>query len=161
MENDELIQADEWIPILLETLKEGKIAKISPNGYSMYPLLVGGRDDVFLKLSEDALKVGDVVLYRRKSGKHVLHRIYRIVGTEYYMLGDYQTEIEGPLKREQILAVAESFERKGKKIFCDNKKYKIYVKVWNYIRPLRPILIKMWRGIRIIMRKQKKEIMEE
>lgn len=151
---DSQVQADEWIPVLLETLREGKKAKISPNGYSMYPFLVGGRDDAVLKLTENKLKTGDVVLYRRNSGKYVLHRIYKIKDDKYYMLGDYQTEIEGPIEKEQILAVAESFVRKGKRVSCDNKRYKMYVKIWNSIVPLRPILIVLWRGIRIIMGKQ-------
>ena len=54
----------------IETLiKSGQSVQLYPQGYSMYPLLVPGRDEVILSpLPARPLRRGEVVLYRdRKS----------------------------------------------------------------------------------------------
>ena len=62
MENgEEEISADVWIPELIKDMEKGMEVKLSPNGGSMLPFIVGGRDEVFLVLPAQ-LKRGDVVL---------------------------------------------------------------------------------------------------
>ena len=58
-------------------LEQGKRLRIKPRGYSMYPLIVPGRDEVFVeRVSPESLRRGDVVLYRRRDENIlVLHRI--------------------------------------------------------------------------------------
>lgn len=153
------VAADEWMPFVLELLKEGKKLKIAPNGYSMYPFLISDRDEVLLRLPDRALKKGDIVLYRRDNGVFVLHRIHHINEKGYYMLGDSQTWIEGPLRAEQILALAENIERKGKTISCNNKYYNLIWRIWMLFRPLRPMLMKVWLLVRKIV--DRKEIAEK
>ena len=84
-------------------LKAGACIQIHPQGYSMYPFIDPRRDEVVLAGIEDgsALRRGDVVLYRRENGMLVLHRIYKIGQDGLYLLGDHQTAIEGPVRREQ------------------------------------------------------------
>ena len=93
-------QIDEHSAVI-RTLKENDI-KIKPKGYSMYPLFVPGRDyAVITHIEPDKLKKGDVVLYRRhdNTGILVLHRICRIDKNGFYMVGDNQSVIEGPLEK--------------------------------------------------------------
>ena len=79
-------------------LEDGKIIQIKPQGYSMYPLLLPGRDEVQIEKTDiTKVKRGDVLLYRRQEGILVLHRVYRRTKDGLYMVGDNQTEIEGPL----------------------------------------------------------------
>ena len=150
MENgEEEISADVWIPELIKDMEKGMEVKLSPNGGSMLPFIVGGRDEVFLVLP-DRLKRGDVVLYRRNTGKYVLHRIHHIHKKEreqFYLIGDSQVEIEGPLEREQMIGVAESFIRKGKHFSKNHIGYRIWYKMWLFMRPLRPQLIHLWWGV--------------
>ena len=82
-----------------QLLKEGNVLQIRPQGYSMYPLLVPGRDEVLLEKTDPRrAKRGDVLLYRRQNeGILVLHRVYRHTKEGLYMVGDNQTAIEGPL----------------------------------------------------------------
>ena len=70
----------------LETLLEqGNILKIKPQGYSMYPLFIPGRDEALIEqVPTTQLKRGDVVLYRRRHGILVLHRICRITPAGYH-----------------------------------------------------------------------------
>lgn len=108
-------QIDEHSAVI-RTLKENDI-KIKPKGYSMYPLFVPGRDyAVITHIEPDKLKKGDVVLYRRhdNTGILVLHRICRIDKNGFYMVGDNQSEIEGPLEKnvfmESLLLLKETAE---------------------------------------------------
>ena len=81
-----------------QLLEDGHVIRIKPEGYSMYPFFVPGRDAAIIeKVSTDTLKKGDVALYRRDGSILVLHRICRITQKGFYMVGDNQSEIEGPL----------------------------------------------------------------
>ena len=143
-----MIATDEWIPIYLEGLKEGKKVKIEPFGFSMYPLLVGNRDSLILKSIDCPLRRGDICLYRRDDGKYVTHTVHHTDDKGTYFLGESQKNIEGPLRDDQILAVAESFIRKGKEYSCENRKYKFAHEIWIRLRPFRKPLIKAYRFVR-------------
>lgn len=138
-----MIRADDWIPTIIPFIEEGKTVKIMPQGFSMVPFITGGRDEVNLVQIKGELKRGDIVVYRRDNAIYVLHRVYKIKNGEYYMLGDAQTEVEGPLRREQMIAKVESYYRKGKLIVCQSRREKVEYTLWFAIRPLRPLVIKM------------------
>jgi len=129
---------------IIQALKMGNIM-IKPQGYSMYPLFVPGRDlAVITKAEPSNLKRGDVVLYRRwdASGILVLHRIARITKEGFFMVGDNQTKIEGPLKSEQIYGKLIEIVRKEKHISVNNLLYKALSWLWLCLRPVRrPISI--------------------
>ncbi|MBU7007240.1 S26 family signal peptidase [Phosphitispora fastidiosa] len=119
--------------------------KIPFAGLSMYPLLAGGRDEVIIAaVSGRHLKRGDIVLYQRKDGTHVLHRIHHINDAAYYMLGDAQTWIEGPVREEEVLAVVTEIIRKEKSILCSNSGYRFISELWLLLRPIRPQLIRIF-----------------
>ena len=83
-------------------LRENKAIQIRPQGYSMYPFLVPGRDEVVIEsVDPHKVKRGDVILYRRTGSILVLHRVYRHDKTGIYMVGDNQTEIEGNMSQCQ------------------------------------------------------------
>ena len=84
-------------------------------GVSMLPMLKQGRDLFILKKKTDQrCKKYDVVLYYRKPGQYVLHRIVEVHEKEYVILGDNCEHKEYGIKEEDILAVMDSFVRKGK-----------------------------------------------
>lgn len=69
----------------------------------MYPLFIPGRDEACIEhVAFSSLKRDDVVLYRRDESILVLHRIWKITGDSFYMVGDNQTQIEGPLRADQV-----------------------------------------------------------
>ena len=66
----------------------GRPVRFRLKGWSMFPLLRDGRDEVVLyPCTEDELQTMDVVLFRY-NGRHVLHRIIRREGTRLYIRGD-------------------------------------------------------------------------
>lgn len=130
-------------------LKEGNCIRFKPQGYSMYPVLVPGRDEVIVAPIEEAqtLKRGQVVLYRRykTNGEKdilVLHRICKVNEQGIYLVGDNQKEVEGPLQMTQMLGIATTIYRKGCEISTDNLWYRFVTGIWLILRPVRPMISK-------------------
>lgn len=140
-EQGTVIPATEWLTAMLPLLESGHELKIHPSGTSMVPFLRGDRDQAILtSVTGKRLKRGDVVLYVRKNGIHILHRIHHVKDGAYFMLGDSHTWIEGPVEKEAILAVASSLIRKGRVIQGDSPFYRFLARVWLRLRPLRPAI---------------------
>ena len=145
-------EMDLIFPVIEEIIKNGQTAKIKVSGTSMYPLVQHRRDSVVLKRAGE-LKMGDVPLFKRADGHYVLHRIVKIKDGKFGTMGDFETEVEYPVMKDAVVAVAEGFYRKGRYISCESLWYKIYWRVWNVLRPVRPLMIKI---IRLIGKTRKK-----
>lgn len=127
-----------------QLLKEGKTLRIQPQGYSMYPLFIPGRDEALLKqFPIETLHRNDVVLYRRSQGILVLHRIWKITPEGFYMVGDHQSQPEGPLKPEQIHGVLIAFIRKGRRISVKHPIYRLLSSLWLRMLPIRPACFRL------------------
>ena len=127
---ENMIATDEWMPIYLKGIEMGQTVRLTPFGFSMYPLLVGGRDSLLLKKIKGKLKRGDICLYRRDNGIYVTHTVYKTDDKGTYFLGESQQDIEGPLRDDQILAVAEAFIRRDKEYSCDGSLYRFLHEIW-------------------------------
>ena len=99
---------------LLELLEDAESVPLVISGSSMIPFLVHGRDTVYLSKVAHPLKKGDMILYRRDNGAYILHRIYRVDGETYTLVGDAQTQLEPGVRQDQVLAVVNAVCRKGK-----------------------------------------------
>ncbi len=134
-------------------LAEGKSIRIHPQGYSMYPLFVPGRDEaVIAPANTEMLKRGDVVLYRREGSILVLHRIWKRTGEGLFMVGDNQKVIEGPLKKEQVKGILCQVIRRGKCFSVRNPFYRLLSAVWLMLRPMRPALSKAAARMKRVLR---------
>ena len=124
-----------------QLLEDGHVIRIKPEGYSMYPFFVPA---IIEKVSTDTLKKGDVALYRRDGSILVLHRICRITQKGFYMVGDNQSVIEGPLRPDQIRGKMVAFERKGRRpVSVGQMRYRILSGIWLRLLPMRPIFWKI------------------
>lgn len=147
--NDGFIPAVQWSSAILPILNEGHTLRLPFKGLSMHPLLVGDRDEVIIETAlGKCLQRGDIALYKRKDGMHVLHRIHHIKNKKYFMVGDAQTLIEGPVEESDVLAVVTTIIRKGKPIECNQLGYQFMSELWLLMRPVRPQIMKMIRWIR-------------
>jgi len=146
---DVFISATDWTAVILPILSKGYRLRIPLKGMSMYPLIVGDRDEAVISSIGGKKPVrGDIVLYVSEDGIHALHRIHHVRGRDYYMLGDSQTWIEGPIKEDAILAVATEIIRKGKRISCNNAAYRLFAELWLLVRPIRPGVLYIYRKFR-------------
>lgn len=148
-------QEAKLIEEMIDYARQGHRVCLLGNGQSMWPLLVDGRDYIFLESVENDTELirGDVVLYQ-VNGRYILHRIYRVTEKGYEMLGDGNVMIEPPLPREQIFLKAVAYERKGKRVSADAWQLQVYAKVWMRMRKVRPWIR---RGIRFLKGERKRE----
>lgn len=110
-------------------------------GTSMYPLFLTHRDAVFLGALDREIKRYDVVLYTNPKGDYILHRVIGIKETHFVIRGDntYKKEY---VPRERVIAYMLSFTRKGKHHKATEFGYKLYSRFWNFIYPVRWLLLK-------------------
>ncbi len=123
---------------LLETVDR---LPLRVSGSSMSPFLVHDRDTVYLTRPKGLPRVGDIVLYRRRSGAYILHRVCRAEGKHFCAVGDAQTEIECGLAAEQIIAVVCCAVRKGRRQAPGCFWWEFFEKVWVRVIPCRPALL--------------------
>lgn len=142
--NDQATSSAPFSIDIEQLLSNGTTIKIKPQGYSMYPLFVPGRDEACIECTDfSSLKRGDVILYRRDKSILVLHRIWKITGNSFYMVGDNQTEIEGPLRADQLRGKLTGFVRNGKFVDVKNPIYRFLSGLWLFLRPMRPCAWKL------------------
>ena len=131
------VDTQEYVSMLKDLVEEGHQVSLLIAGSSMAPFLIHHRDTVYFKKPDRELKVGDIVFYRRANGRYVMHRIRWIRQDGYYMIGDGQTQTEGPLKREQIFGLITAVKRKDKLIRPGDFWWEFFARVWLRIIPLR------------------------
>ena len=114
------------------SIKELGYAVAPITGTSMLPLLKEGRDRVELEpCSQERLKKGDVVLYKKNDGTLVLHRIIKTENREFFtVLGDHQFNNAERVNKNQIIAVACGFFIKGRYVNEKTRQYRLYKKIW-------------------------------
>lgn len=134
---------------LEQLLANGYSIRIHPQGFSMYPLFIPGRDEAVIEpVNIQTLRRNDVVLYRRDSGILVLHRICKITSEGIWLVGDNQTEIEGPLRTDQIKGHLCIAVRNGREIPVNTPTYRFLTSFWLFLRPIRPVFWKVSRFFR-------------
>ena len=143
----------EMLPVIEEMLKaDGKVTFI-PEGISMLPIIVGGKDSVTIKKPEGRLQKYDACLYRRENGGFVLHRVIKVMPHSYIMSGDNQYAKEKGIKDEQIIGVLVSVNKNGKEIKCDGFFFRFYV--FLICNPFSKFLKKNWARVRNCLSKVK------
>lgn len=115
------------------------------HGYSMYPLLFDHKDSVYIEKAKEFRKY-DVVLFKRKSGQLVLHRIVGFEGDTLLICGDNEFKIE-KVNKEQVLGKMTEFSRKNKEYTVNNFWYKLYYRVWCFSFPTKRVLRKIYTVI--------------
>lgn len=143
-EIDKIRQVDtkEYLSILREITEQGKTVHVLITGNSMSPFLIHLRDQIYFRKPDRRLKKGDIVFYQRDNGQFIMHRICKVNETGYYMVGDAQTDIEGPLREEQIFGLVVSVRRKGKMEQPGSFWWDFFEHVWINCIPLRPVIRK-------------------
>lgn len=137
------IASKELFPFVEELMRDGKNVRITVRGNSMYPFIRSGTDDVLLRTAAfPDLKRLDIVFVKRDNGAYVLHRVCAIKGNVFFMVGDAQKDIEGPLRSSQVIAKVDVIFRGQHVIRCDAKKWRFFASFWMFLRPVRVKIIK-------------------
>lgn len=137
-----------YMDVMKELVQEGKTVSILVSGSSMSPFLIHRRDRVFFEQPDSPLKRGDIVFYQRESGQYVMHRIWKIKEDGLYIVGDAQTQLEGPVSEQQVFARISKCERDGKCLTKGDFWWDFFEKVWIRMVPIRPWIWKCYEKIR-------------
>lgn len=141
------VDTNEYISVLKELTDSGKEVGVLIAGNSMSPFLRHQRDYICFKRLDRMPVKGDMVFYQRKNGQYIMHRIYKVKDEGFYIVGDAQMEIEGPVHREQIFAVVTRVKRKGKWIEPGDFWWEFFEHVWIRIVPMRRLIRRTYREI--------------
>ena len=115
---------------IASVIREKGFCMITPKGYSMYPMLKQGRNQVCVVRAEQPLELYDVALYIRSDGTHVLHRVIGFEENSYIMCGDNQWEPEHGITPEMVIGRLDSWYKGKKEYKTDGKRYLRYVRFW-------------------------------
>lgn len=123
--------------MLRQLVEEGHQVGMTIVGTSMEPFLKDRRDEIFFQKPLRKLKPGDMVFYQRADGSYVMHRICKKTHEGYFMAGDHQMVLEGPLAEKQIFAVVTEVKRNGKLTTEKHLIWKFYASIWRRLFPIR------------------------
>ncbi len=126
------MKMEQMQPLIEESIKNGGNFTFYPKGTSMLPTIIPGKDTV--KLCELAqIKKYDILLYKRKNGQYIMHRIVKTKyfpktnGIVFTMCGDNQVIYEHGITPDMLIAKVKSIIKPdGTEIPCtgeQNRKY--------------------------------------
>ena len=141
------VDTREYVSVLKEMVEQGHEVSMTVAGTSMEPFLVHNRDKIYFKKPDGTIKKGDMVFYRRETGAYVMHRVIKVKKQQYYMAGDHQTFLEGPIEKKQIFAKIVSVERDGEWLTENDKLWKFYAVWWRRLFWIRKVVGKLKRII--------------
>ncbi len=143
-----IVDTREYVGVLRELTEEGREVSMIISGSSMSPFLIHERDTIYFKKPDRELRRGDMVFYQRLNGQFVMHRIWKVKPEGYYIVGDAQQIIEGPVAREQIFALITKVRRKGKILKPGDFWWEFFERVWIRMVPMRRIIEKAYSFMR-------------
>lgn len=135
-------QLKEFEAVIQEVLDSGGEFQLYPRGSSMLPLIREGRDWVMLVQKGKTLHHNDIVLYHRKDGSFVLHRIVKVRNDGYVLCGDNQVQLETGIQDDQIIALVKGIGRKGKQVSKHSLWLRLYEWIWCYL-PFRKLYFRI------------------
>ena len=74
-----------------------------------------------------------------------MHRVMKVKKRKFYMAGDHQTFLEGPIEEEQIFAKVVSVERDGAWMTEKDKLWKFYADWWRRLFWVSKVINKLKR----------------
>lgn len=126
--------------------ENGQSIRITVVGDSMYPFLRSGIDSVeLIKADFCDIELNDIVLVERLSGEYVLHRVFKKTQYNFYLQGDAQTYIEGPLNPEQLKARVKTIWRGDRVVPCSNYIWQLTGKIWRQYLYIKGSVGRFWR----------------
>lgn len=140
-----LVHTGDYVKILEDLAQEDKTVGVPVSGNSMSPFLISQRDYVIFQKPNRPLQKGDIVFFRRDSGEYILHRVSKIRKNQYYILGDAQTMVEGPIREDQIFGLVTKVRRKGRWIDPSDFWWKFFEKVWIQMVPMRTLIMSIYK----------------
>ena len=114
-------------------------------GTSMLPFIIGSKESVELVRWEKDFQIGDIVLAWTKD-YYVIHRIIKINGDDYTLMGDGNIIGTESCKRSDIVAKAEYVvDKHGNKHYLYTPRRCQASRLWNKLKPVRRWILAIYR----------------
>lgn len=139
------VDTREYVAVLKEMVEQGMEVSMTVSGTSMEPFLIHNQDRIYFQKPKGPIKKGDMVFFQRKTGEYVMHRIMRVRDHQYYLAGDHQTFLEGPIEESRIFAKVVSVERAGVWLSEDDRVWRFYAVWWRRLFWVRKVVNKLKR----------------
>lgn len=141
MQQDELLLNNrQFFTEITRMLAEGETVTIKAKGNSMFPFITGGRDSVVLR-SDGNVGTGDIVLAKVEGKGHVVHRVYRVDGDRFVLMGDGNLHERECCDREDVKGKVVMILRGGKAVGCSSPSMKAKSALWRRLLPVRRYLL--------------------
>ncbi len=147
-EKNIVFSTDDFKLKIIPLLEEGLTVPLTVSGGSMNPYIVPERDTVIISKPKFPLKKGDIAFFERAGGQIVMHRVCKVKDGAYYFVGDAQTDIEGPIVKEQIFGKINKIIRKGKAEEKGSFTWFFFRHIWIRMIPLRPFCMKLYEKLK-------------
>ena len=125
----------------------------------MMPLIKQGRDVLVIEKVSRPLGKGDIPLYKRDSGKYVLHRIIGCGRGMYKICGDNRISVERGIEDRHIIGVLVGIIRDGKELplsEAEGRFYRFYMCNLFFVKVIKFKFRALLRKIKGIFVKPKK-----
>lgn len=140
-----------------QELEKNGILIYTTVGMSMRPFLRSGQDLMVIEArKEHRFRTRDVILYRRDSGKYVLHRIMAVRKQDYVLCGDNCWDLEPGIRDDQVLGVLTAVIRDGKRLDVRSTGYRAKVFVWWLLYPVRAVVFMLRTLTGVVWKRFKK-----
>ena len=125
-----IVDINEYMPVLIDLINQGKDVRFTVTGSSK-PV--------------EPFKKGDIVFFQRENGQYVMHRIHHIKKGMLYIIGDNQTDMEGPVDPKQVFGIIHTVYRKDKKITEGDFWWVFFEKIWLHLIPFRHLIMRLYK----------------
>ena len=142
------IDTQAYLTVLRELVEDGNSVSLNVSGMGMFPFLEHERDTVYFETPKHKFAKGGYCIFQRRNGQYVMHRIYKVKGDEYYIVGDAQRVIEEPVQKDQIFAIVTQVKRNGRILMPSSMTWKFFERVWINLLPYRGVLMLPYRAVR-------------
>lgn len=148
-ENAKILNRGEMLAVLLDA-EDGSSFPLLVTGTSMQPFLINRRSVVDLKKDVARRPArGDIVLFARRDGAIILHRVVRVHEERLLINGDAQSWTE-TICPEQVLAYVTHIRRRKRRFAVTSFPYRLLVTLWMPLRVFHPLgsrLFHIWHRI--------------
>ena len=150
-DKNQFFSINDLMPLIKETISEGRSIHFSVTGNSMFPLFANRRDSVTVS-PVDSIRKYDIVLHRRADGTYIMHRVIGIKGNMLTIAGDNENKKEKNVPLDAVIAKVTSFTRKGRIYNMKELSYRLYSHLWLWVFPARLFILGLLLWIRGLMR---------
>ena len=137
---------DLFLAEVRELMADGHTVTLRVRGNSMRPFLEDKRDSIIIAATTH-IRVGDAVLAEIRPGTYVFHRIIALDGDNVTLMGDGNVRGTEHCLRENVVANAVGFIRKGRTYSPESKKWRRYSRFWMRVTPIRRWLLAIFRRL--------------